>query len=340
MNKYNFLTITDIFYKQCRVRKERYVVCKCDCGNSKSIPYYNVINGKVKSCGCINSRKTYKVGDQFNKLTIVRIIDKDHAECLCDCGNSCFVYKGNLRNNHTKSCGCARQSDKLKAYYDSKRIELKSGQLIGSWTILKRVKSIKYKSQFQVQCSCGKIKEVGGIQLVKGLSKSCGHSRISSRRLHLEGKKFNSLFVIESAGSRHGESLWKVRCECGTIKNVVASKLISGHTTTCGGCTRASSKSETLFLDAIKELFQLKDLKTQYHLKNRFYDAYLPSKNMLIEVDCSYWHSTPKQKANDIYKTKLATDNGFKLVRFPVDSKKDGMKLIDNQFDLLKAILT
>jgi hypothetical protein len=36
---------------------------------------------------------------------------------------------------------------------------------------------------------------------------------------HLEGLKFNKLFVLKKAGaSRHGEIIWECLCECGNIK--------------------------------------------------------------------------------------------------------------------------
>jgi len=52
-------------------------------------------------------------GQKFNKLKVLRfsqILDKYGAvwECLCDCGNKVFIRAGNLKNNHTKSCGCER----------------------------------------------------------------------------------------------------------------------------------------------------------------------------------------------------------------------------------------
>ncbi len=52
------------------------------------------------------------VGARFNHLIVVseKIKYKYNrkVECLCDCGNKCIVSLGNLKNNHTKSCGCIR----------------------------------------------------------------------------------------------------------------------------------------------------------------------------------------------------------------------------------------
>ena len=65
---------------------------------------------------------------------------------------------------------------------------------------------------------------------------------------------------------------------------------------------------------------------TQYELSGKFYDIYIPSKNLLIEVDGDYWHGkdidypdkSKMQKrsfVNDRTKDGLATINGFGIVR-------------------------
>lgn len=64
---------------------------------------------------------------------------------------------------------------------------------------------------------------------------------------------------------------------------------------------------------------------TKVHYKE--YDAYVPSKKLLIEVDGDYWHGNPaiytelneqqtKMVHNDIFKEELAKQNGMELVRF------------------------
>ena len=50
-------------------------------------------------------------GKQFGKLTAILPTDKRSFgkivwECLCDCGNTCFVQSTKLSTGHTKSCGC------------------------------------------------------------------------------------------------------------------------------------------------------------------------------------------------------------------------------------------
>ena len=47
---------------------------------------------------------------RFSRLVVVSLIEKNSKAtlwaCLCDCGNLSIVRAGNLKNGHTKSCGC------------------------------------------------------------------------------------------------------------------------------------------------------------------------------------------------------------------------------------------
>ena len=54
------------------------------------------------------------IGTRIHKLTVIA----EHPEkyrtmkrwiCLCDCGNQTIVANSNLKNNHTKSCGCHKK---------------------------------------------------------------------------------------------------------------------------------------------------------------------------------------------------------------------------------------
>lgn len=71
------------------------------------------------------------------------------------------------------------------------------------------------------------------------------------------------------------------------------------------------------------------DYTYQYELSGFFYDFYIPSKNLLIEVDGDFWHCKPGTKheipvmkeqitntANDKKKTAIVYANGYTLLRF------------------------
>lgn len=76
----------------------------------------------------------------------------------------------------------------------------------------------------------------------------------------------------------------------------------------------------------------LKELGVKYELQkvveSKIFDFYIPSKNMIVEVDGDYWHANPmiyeskdlnkiqaRNVRNDQYKEILAKGNGFLLER-------------------------
>jgi len=96
-------------------RSERLWMTLCDCGNNKIVKSINLVNGKVKSCGCLKTGPKIKdfVGLKFCKLTVKSYSHQDKWRtswwtCLCDCGNSCVVSKTRLTNKTTQSCGCIK----------------------------------------------------------------------------------------------------------------------------------------------------------------------------------------------------------------------------------------
>lgn len=76
---------------------------------------------------------------------------------------------------------------------------------------------------------------------------------------------------------------------------------------------------------------------------DKVYDFYIPSHNMLVEVDGDYWHGrdlvyenkTPTQKKcrrNDEYKTIMAKGLGYKIERVWESDLKDKYEFIKNKF--------
>lgn len=158
--------------------------CRCDCGNEKDIESGNLRNNKVFSCGCSTAEmigeKTSKnlVGQKFGKLTVIEKTDERSCgaivwRCVCECGNEVKVPTGNLKTNHTTSCGCARQD---KKYLDKVCLQL-TGQTFGFLTVekfLRTEKSNKKGSIWLCRCKCGNTCEAVGQYLKAGIKTSCG----------------------------------------------------------------------------------------------------------------------------------------------------------------------
>ena len=108
--------------------------CQCDCGNICYITSRNLVRGDTKSCGCIRKEKSDIVGQYFGKLMAIKIVKKKKNRhpywlCKCECGNYVIVQQNNLKNGHTKSCGCMQDRHQLKFYKGSCISRLESKRL-------------------------------------------------------------------------------------------------------------------------------------------------------------------------------------------------------------------
>lgn len=84
--------------------------CLCDCGNYKIVREVDLLNGYVKSCGCLHKNKaqTY-VGKSFNRLTVESVFKQSNSSfciCVCECGKRKTIRASHLVNGAIKSCGC------------------------------------------------------------------------------------------------------------------------------------------------------------------------------------------------------------------------------------------
>lgn len=121
--------------------------------------------------------------------------------------------------------------------------EIKIGDKFGEWTVIKAYSSKdKYGSwQSLCRCSCGIEKEVNNTNLLKGLSKSCGHLMADENRKRayaksdkkLIGNTFGELTVLKRVNDE-GNSRYLCRCSCGKEIVLVGAALLAGQQKTCG----------------------------------------------------------------------------------------------------------
>jgi len=60
----------------------------------------------------------------------------------------------------------------------------------------------------------------------------------------------------------------------------------------------------------------------EHKIGDRFFDLYLPEHKTVIEIDPPHFHQTAKAKENDTYKTKLAEDAEYTLLRISSPADK------------------
>lgn len=138
----------------------RNALCRCDCGNEKSIRKDNLIGGRTKSCGClcrVSKGVPVPPGTKYGHLTVLSTEGKS-VYCRCDCGNEKLVLKNNLLSSRTRSCGCIRTT-----------YIIQPGTKFGRLTVLSIDRQIVH-----CRCNCGNAKDVLKMNLLNGFTKSCG----------------------------------------------------------------------------------------------------------------------------------------------------------------------
>lgn len=139
---------------------------------------------------------------------------------------------------------------------------VKIGDRFGELTVVsenEEMYSAKGRRYYNCVCSCGNTTTVQVYQLLRGVTKSCGHLIKNRRGGHaikdLSGKKFNNLTVICQDDRKIIESgkhaYWICKCDiCGNHKSIRSSDLISGTAIDCG-CQRSvrNSKRHTINLE-------------------------------------------------------------------------------------------
>lgn len=94
-------------------RGKVYWICRCDCGNIKSVESYKLKTGNTSSCGCKQYNRPYQdlSGKRFGMLTVLCRVPNQRSNkvlyrCECECGNKIDVCYSSLVYGDRKTCGC------------------------------------------------------------------------------------------------------------------------------------------------------------------------------------------------------------------------------------------
>lgn len=150
-------------------------LCKCECGNEKSISQAHIT--KIKSCGCFKHRKEDLTGQKFGMLLVLKRTRTDenrnvYYECLCDCGNKKEIMSRSFKYGNAVSCGClAKKTSQCQA-------EDLTGQKFGRLTAIEIVRTRNSKGRsivrWKCECDCGNTKIISAKLLKTGSALSCG----------------------------------------------------------------------------------------------------------------------------------------------------------------------
>ena len=89
--------------------------CSCKCGAACVISCGHLVSGNAKSCGCLLHRKMNLIGMHFGRFYVLACAGKKgktrdfHWVCECSCGEIRTVQGSQLKNGHSKSCGCLQR---------------------------------------------------------------------------------------------------------------------------------------------------------------------------------------------------------------------------------------
>lgn len=151
--------------------------CLCDCGKETVIS--TRAWGRTKSCGCLrkekrvfqernSSPKEDLTNQVFGNLSPIKFIKGGKWECRCSCGNITTVDTRNLKNGHTKSCGCLN--------YLSKNVQDMTGYENEGLEVLERDGSSKDGiAKWKCKCKrCGRTFTAKGSSIRSGETNGCG----------------------------------------------------------------------------------------------------------------------------------------------------------------------
>lgn len=126
-----------------------------------------------------------------------------------------------------------------------KKAENLIGKTFGELTVIEKVPDDTHRRRYDrwiCKCSCGNTVRTRGFYLRNGMKISC------SDIIHFGNKncRFGRLTVIRGKEKKEkGKKYYFCKCDCGNTIYVPKSKLVSGHTKSCGCLSNESTKERS-----------------------------------------------------------------------------------------------
>lgn len=223
-------------------------LCECQCENHivKEVNQYSLLKGASTSCGCLRKTKTSKdkledlTGKQFGDWKVLEYRGNSMWLCECQCENHTLreVKAQSLKSGASKSCG-----------HSTTGFKDLSNKIFGNWKVL----TYKGEQRWLCECQCENhtLKEVSTYNLVNGLSKSCGCTKLNSSKLiDLKDQTFGELKVLKYVGGNK----WLCECSCGNKSIHYSHNLRRSNGTISCGCKEIKTYTRDEVISAIVEL--------------------------------------------------------------------------------------
>ena len=349
--KFNHLTVV-------KEVGENKILCHCDCGNEKILRKDRVINGSIKDCGCIpkeNPNFIDLTGKVFGNLTVIKKIQNKPVKwlCKCSCGNTTIVLTTNLTHHKSTSCNlCANKSRTDKMHHNLKKFSIRCTniKLISNRKLAKNNKSgingvffrpklNKWEAKLGISntlISLGKFdtkeeaikarKEAEKKYFLPIIRNYFANKKTQVRKSYI-GQKFGLLTVLEELG----DNKILCHCDCGNIKTLNKSSVVSGHTKSCG-CLKLSS---------IKKIsISHKQEKIISYIGKKFNHLTiieeLGARNVLARCDCG--NVIKAMKYNIIYGQKKCCSDKNCPYKTKRPYKKVNSNIIGEKFNALTVL--
>lgn len=169
------------------------------------------------------------VGQKFGYLTVLDIerrSKKLFCKCLCDCGKTVEIYKGNITNAHTISCGCRKNRK-----YAHEKMGLLVGKKFGNLVVLREYIKENNLPYCYCHCDCGKDKEVKRNLLLHHKIAHCDNCILQYD--YLKNQKYGDL-IIQRIIFQNKRICCECLCDCGKNSTLILSDVLKGSVTNCG----------------------------------------------------------------------------------------------------------
>jgi len=295
----------------------------CDCGKETVAIINDVFSGKTVSCRRCNEVSAEEMAARrFGRLRMrdpsaVTSGSTKKVWWMCDCGKESLVTIASVFAGLTTSCNRCNEATKDETEGVFGRLRLDVPRAINRGSNLKTTWS----------CACGNKAEVEPHRVFSGLTGSCGRCYLKAREWWSSNQEtirslkcpvdpssipgpFRALDVI--LATKH--PFRAVCMACGREYFPLWENIRQGRSVTCG-CSYGKISSLNLLVRDIVTSSGL-EAELEHEVGGLAYDVFVPSRNLLIEVNGLRWHSMPGAREVDRrkYENALAHGHDFMML--------------------------
>lgn len=279
------------------------------------------------------------VGLKFEKLTVQKIVKEDKywvCYCDCDCGTkNKRILMTNIREGHTTSCGCNRAiktpnwniNDVKNQIYElyGDEYEVLDEEYINARTSM-RFRHKKCGEIFTSSFDNMKNKDNSHCRFCLGLIIKRGVNDLWTLRPDVA-----SMLQDKNIGYKYGvNNQYKTNFVCPDCSSINYKSIatVTKNGLCCDACSDNISYPNKFIYHLLKSLGESFEREKIFEwCKGKLFDAYVKSKNLIIEMDGGLGHGNrgfgknwrEPEYGNDFYKDLTATEQGIQVIRIDCD---------------------